>query len=417
MASRKARSDVSAKSRFGSFRSRRILAIAIAVVVGGLMIIAAVLQNPSADETPAADDQPAPDEAICRAEGEFVAGFMSPQTDDDQTAELLERMNTDALTFGGRIEPATSDDYPAAVAEAIGDRQVYDYTVEMRWDDTELGSTDEAVEVNGTEYGVIDAGDKSVVVTQSAAGADPFHSLIRVSSEREHQAIIGLPVPQMRTSEETWLPDNSYADVVDGFAAKFVAAYDQRGADGFYLAMEMPLTDTDHWNPVTDYYGRQTQIINEAAPGMTVVVSPYLEGREDRQTISPETAASGYEKLLGLGNGTQLLVSPQDGLGVGTTALESDQSEQHRYTVEDYFAALHEVDAERLYVTVEAMRPGGGSPDTRAATTRDRVEAQLDATEQYVRGAIGFQWSGPQAMTELPHIGYGACASGPNQLP
>src|SRR5699024_12097361 len=113
------------------------------------MIIAAVLQNPSADETPAADDQPAPDEAICRAEGEFVAGFMSPQTDDDQTAELLERMNTDALTFGGRIEPATSDDYPAAVAEAIGDRQVYDYTVEMRWDDTELGSTDEAVEVNG----------------------------------------------------------------------------------------------------------------------------------------------------------------------------------------------------------------------------------------------------------------------------
>src|SRR5699024_12505290 len=75
--------------------------------------------------------------------------FPTRRSSDLQTAELLERMNTDALTFGGRIEPATSDDYPAAVAEAIGDRQVYDYTVEMRWDDTELGSTDEAVEVNG----------------------------------------------------------------------------------------------------------------------------------------------------------------------------------------------------------------------------------------------------------------------------
>lgn len=406
-----------AKSRIGSSRSRRILAITIAMVVGALLVVAAVLQSQSTDETPAPEAQPTPEEAICRVDGEFVAGFMSPQADDGQTAELLEHMDTDAITFGGRIVPADVDDYPAQIAEAIGDRQAYEYTVEMNWDGVDLADTDEVVEVDGTEYGIIEAGDNSVVITESFDGGDPFHSLPRVSSQRDHQAFIGLPVPQMRTSGQTWLPDNTYAEVVDGFAEKFVAAYDQRGADGFYLAMEMPLTDADHWNPVTDYYDRQNRIINTVSPGATVVVSPYLEGRKDRETISPDTAAAGYEKLLELQNGTSLLVSPQDGLGVGTTALASDDSAEHSVTVEDYFAALHEVDSERLYVTVEAMRPGGGSADSRKPTDRDRVEAQLEATEPYVQGAIGFQWSGPNAMTEIPHIGSGACAGGHNNLP
>lgn len=417
MASRKAQNDVGTENRLGSSRSRRILAIAIAVVVGGLLIVTIVLQGQSADETPVSDAQPTPEEAICRVDGEFVAGFMSPQADDDQTAELLERMHTDAITFGGRIVPADIEEYSAPVADAIGDRQAYEYTVEMNWDGIDLADNDEVVEVDGTEFGIIKAGDNSVVITESVDDGDPFHSLTRVTAQHDNQTFIGLPVPQMRTSGETWLPDNSYAEVVDAFAETFVAAYDQRGADGFYLAMEMPLTDADHWNPVADYYDRQTQIINTISPGTTVVVSPYLEGRKDRETISPETAAAGYEKLLGLQNGTSLLVSPQDGLGVGTTALARHESAEHSVTVEDYFAALHEVDAERLYVTVEAMRPGGGSADSRKPTDRDRVEAQLEETEPYVQGAIGFQWSGPNAMTEIPHIGSGACAGGPNNLP
>ena len=169
--------------------------------------------------------------------------------------------------------------------------------------------------------------------------------------------------------------------------------------------MEMPLTDEAHWDPVTTYYDRQTQIINDIAPGSTVVISPYLEGRADSQTISPATAAAGYEKLLVLHNGTRILVSPQDSLGVGTTALEADNS-----------AALHQVNPERLYVTVEAMQPGGGSPATREPTTRDRVEVQLDATDPYVRGAIGFQWADLNSRLHIDHIGDGACAAGPNHV-
>jgi len=398
-------------------RSRRILIIAVVVVLGALMWAIFTLANPSEKSQQDQTAQPAPSaEPICRAEGEFVAGFMSPQADDAETAALLDQMHTDAITFGGRIVPTNANEYPEKVAQAIGDRDPYEYTVTMNWQGIELPESDKLITEGNTEYGLIAAGDNAVVLTESSDGADVFHSLTRVSAERDNNAYIGLPVPQMRTSDETWLPDNSYADVIDGFAEKFVAAYHQRGADGFYLAMEMPLTDAAHWDPVTDYYERQTGIINEVDPGTTVVISPYLEGREDRDTISPETAADGYQKLLDLHNGTHILVSPQDGVGVGTTALEADESETHAVTVEEYFSALQEVNAEQLYVTIEAMQPGGGSLDTREPTTRERVEEQLDATDPFVQGAIGFQWSGPNAMTELPHIGNGACAAGPGSL-
>ena len=397
-----------------ALRRRVLLTVLILIVAAASTIYGLAQLNQDPQDDGMAAEPPA--EPICRAEGEFVAGFMSPQADNDKTLDILETMNTDAVTFGGRIMPMDATDYPGEVADAIGDRDAYEYTVAMTWDGIELADSDQTVQVGDTSYGIIAAGDNSVVVTESTDGADHFHSLTRTATELDTNAYIGLPVPQMRTSGETWLPDNSYAGVVDAFSQKFVTAYQQRGADGFYLAMEMPLTHEAHWNPVTDYYSRQTQIINDIAPGATVLISPYLEGRADRQTITPETAARGYQKLLGLDNGTHILVSPQDGVGVGTTALAADDSEAHRVTVEDYFAALHAVDPERLYVTIEAMRPGGGSPDSRKPTTRERVEQQLTATEPYVQGAIGFQWAEPNSMLHIDSIGDGACAAGPGQL-
>lgn len=397
-------------------RRKTIIGIVAALLLGAVVIFNLVSNDDNGGQNAVLGPAPSQPEPICRAEGEFVAGFMSPQVDDAETNTMLERMNTDAVTFGGRIVPASADDYPQEVTEAVGDREIYEYTVTMNWQGIERASADTIVEVGDTEYGIIQAGEDGVVITESENGGDAFHSLTRVSEERETNAFIGLPVPQMRTSGDTWLPDNSYADVVDGFAEKFVDAYHQRGADGFYLAMEMPLTDASHWAPVTDYYSRQTQIINDVSAGATVLISPYLEGREDRETITPDTAAQGYQKLLDLNNGTRILVSPQDGLGVDTTALEADESDEHQFTAEDYFEALQEVEPERLYVTVEAMRPGGGSSTTREPSSRGRVEEQLDATAPYVNGAIGFQWADPNSMVHIPHIGEGACAAGPGEL-
>lgn len=403
-------------NRTRSTQRRLVLGIVVAVLAGILLTFAVLTSDEVGDRNSFPAPAPSEPEPICRADGQFVAGFMSPQVDDADTMAMLERMDTDAVTFGGRIVPASEDDYPEEVVDAVGDRDIYEYTVTMNWQGLDLEPPDTIVEVGDTEYGIIQAGDDSVVITESVNGGDPFHSLTRVAEEHGNNSFIGLPVPQMRTSGETWLPDNSYADVIDGFAEKFVEAYHQRGAEGYYLAMEMPLTDTSHWNPVTDYYSRQTQIINDVSEGATVLISPYLEGREERETISPETAAQGYQKLLDLDNGTRILVSPQDGLGVDTTALEADESEAHQFTAEDYFEELQGVEPKRLYVTVEAMRPGGGSPDSREPTSRDRVEEQLDATEPYVNGAIGFQWADPNSMVHLPHIGGGACAAGSGQL-
>ncbi|MGO1536552.1 MAG: DUF4434 domain-containing protein [Yaniella sp.] len=399
-----------------SNRKQVLLGILAVVLLGAVVLFVIVANNEPAKQDAVPAPAPAEPEPVCRAEGQFVAGFMSPQANDADTRALLERMDTDAITFGGRIVPATEKDYPETVVEAVRDQDIYKYSVTMNWHGLELDSADNIVVVGDTEYGLIQAGDDSVVITESVNGGDPFRSLTRVSEQRGNNAFIGLPVPQMRTSGDTWLPDNSYADVMDGFAKKFVEAYHQRGADGYYLAMEMPLTDTSHWDPVTDYYSRQTQIINSVSEGAAVLISPYLEGRKDSQTISPETAAQGYRKLLDLNNGTRILVSPQDGLGVHTTALEADESEEHQFTAEEYFEALQVVDPERLYATVEAMRPGGGNSESRAPTSRERVEQQLDATDPYVNGAIGFQWAEPNSMVHIPHIGDGACAAGPGQL-
>ena len=220
--------------------------IATIIALGAAIWAVSTLSNSSDDLPSAQTAQPDPSpEPICRAEGKFVAGFMSPQADDHETAALLDQMRTDAITFGGRIVPTDANDYPEEVAQAIGDRQPYEYTVTMSWKGIELPGSDRLITVDNTEYGLIAAGEDAVVLTESPDGADVFHSLTRVSAERDNNAFIGLPVPQMRTSGETWLPDNSYADVIDDFAAKFVAAHHQRGADGFYLAMEMPLSSAE----------------------------------------------------------------------------------------------------------------------------------------------------------------------------
>lgn len=142
--------DNPSDARSQTRRRRRILAsIVITVVLVALVWTVWAWQSPSDPEStkqqpapPTATIEPEP-EPVCRAEGEFVAGFMSPQADDAATAALLDQMQTDAVTFGGRIEPIEADHYPDQVAEAIGDRPAYEYTVTMNWQDIDLPDTDQ----------------------------------------------------------------------------------------------------------------------------------------------------------------------------------------------------------------------------------------------------------------------------------
>ena len=100
-------------------RRKTVLSVVVVIILGALIWVAFAWQNSSEPPREPAS-QPATPEPICRAEGEFVAGFMSPQTDDDRTAAIVGRMNTDAVTFGGRLEPTDAQEYPDEVAEAIG---------------------------------------------------------------------------------------------------------------------------------------------------------------------------------------------------------------------------------------------------------------------------------------------------------
>ncbi|MDN6499170.1 MAG: hypothetical protein L0K44_05390 [Yaniella sp.] len=91
-------------------RKRILLGILAVVLVGATLIFAAVSNNQSGEQNAVPAPSPSEPEPICRAEGQFVAGFMSPQVDDAETNAMLERMNTDAVTFGGRIVPASAED-------------------------------------------------------------------------------------------------------------------------------------------------------------------------------------------------------------------------------------------------------------------------------------------------------------------
>ena len=162
-----------------ALRRRVLLTVLILLVTAASTIYGLVQLNQDNDDDGAVAVPPAatPAEPVCRAEGEFVAGFMSPQAEDHTTQDILETMNTDAVTFGGRIVPVEAREYPGEVADAIGDRDAYEYTVAMTWDGIELADSDQTVQVGDTSYGIIAAGDNSVVVTESTDGADHFHSL------------------------------------------------------------------------------------------------------------------------------------------------------------------------------------------------------------------------------------------------
>src|SRR5699024_11631016 len=128
---------------------RIVLGIVATVLVGFILIF--VSNNKSAEQDSDSGPAPSEPELICRADGQFVAGFMSPQVDDADTDAMLERMNTDAVTFGGRIVPATEDDYPKEGVEADGERELYEYSVPIHWPGLDLDSSYRIVAAGETE--------------------------------------------------------------------------------------------------------------------------------------------------------------------------------------------------------------------------------------------------------------------------
>jgi hypothetical protein len=246
--------------------------------------------------------------------------------------------------------------------------------------------------VKGVLWTVMDTRGGTVVV--SSSGRDRLKTLNAAGNLVGAKTIVGLPAP--RAGSQTgvpYLPDTSYVATVAEFTKRFVADARAEGADGFYHHVEMPVTDTATWTPVRKLYATQNAAVSSVVPRALVIISPYVESRRGKASFSPAQAARGARMLLATAKGTRLIIAPQDGLGVGSTALSVDRATGRVAPLERYLAAMRGAIGSRLWTNVELMRPGPNG--TRRPTTRSRVSQQLWTESHFANGTIAFIWDDP----------------------
>ena len=316
----------------------------------------------------------------------FLTGVPSTTADN---VKLLQSMRTDAITFGFRVLPASKSTFPAPVRSLIGKRRAFMYSGGGDWNKAALRSSDRRVTVNGVLWTVMDTRGGTVVV--SKAGGDRFKALNAAGNTVGADTIIGLPAPKAGSANGVaYLPDTSYLPTMAEFTKRFVIDARAEGADGFYQHVEMPVTDSPFWSSVRNLYAVQNKAVNAASPRATVIISPFLESRRAKAEFTPAQAARGARMLLGTANGTRLIIAPQDGLGVGSTALSADKASGRVAPLESYLAAMRKAIGSHLWNNIEVMKPGPNG--TRKVTTRTRVSQQLWTEARYSSGTIAFIW-------------------------
>lgn len=343
----------------------------------------------------------------------FVANFVYPYTTLEPNKRMFRAMNTDAITFGGWLrDPKPADGIPWEILRYANRRRVLFYTEPLTWY-RGMGSDHKWVYANSTADGkryawdIVSAGG-AVVISKNTGTHEKVRHLIQAGRETGYRTYVGLPKPQMQT-ESTWLPDTGYLGIYQAFCEKFVVNYNALGASGFYHTLEMTISDKfDPWRPTWNtYWAGQRAIRNMSGHGKTSIFSPYLEARSTKGSRkTPSQVAYGARWFNDLTYGTNLVISPQDGLGTGSTALRADRASGYIARTEDYYQALKPVLGNKLYATTECMTPGGGQPHNRGITSKGRIEQQLNATGPYVQGNIGYMWNHPTAgMTKVPNLG------------
>lgn len=319
------------------------------------------------------------------------AYFVSAKSNDVANKALLNTMKADAITFGDRIVPVSKTSLPSQLSGYLGTRKVYLFKGGINWNPKALSTADRKVVINGATYVVMYPDARSAVVSSNANG-DATGSMIRSGNALGAKTIIGLPRPQ-NNPNLTYKPDLTYRGVLTNFTARFTKDAYLDGADGFYLTTEMPVTDTAFWNDVRDMYRVQNRAVASVKPGATVLISPFFESRLSKGSrFTPAQAGRGAKMLLDTASGTRVIIAPQDGLGVGSTALRVDRRTGFIAPTESYLAAMKSTVGSHLWANIELMKPNGTS---RLATTRSRVSQQLYSESPYVAGSIAFMWDDP----------------------
>lgn len=330
----------------------------------------------------------------------FVAFFVFPQSTVQGNIKLFNEMRTDAISFAGRLRKPTPDDgIPRAISKFANGRPIYFYDQPLIWKAGQ-GSDHKWVWANHTRTGkqyawdIVSAG-RGVVISRNSGNDDKQHNLNIAANQLKYKSFIGIPaLPQ--SSRNRWLPDSSYLDVYRAFVEKYVRNYKSTGADGWYHTQEITMSkNVAAWQAAWDTYSAANKAIRAAAgAGAVAIFSPYLEARLSKKgNHTPWDAVQNAKKFLSISHGLNVIISPQDGLGTGSTAFGVDLKTGYRATTEQYFKALQGVLGNKLFATTECMTPGGGTPDTRGRTSKKRVSQQLWIVGQYVQGHIGYMWN------------------------
>lgn len=260
-----------------------------------------------------------------------------------------------------------------------------------------------------------------------AKGVDRTTSLLRAADQAGVDVYVGMPSVEKRT-DVAWLPDMSYDDTLARFTDRFLRYHKSAGSTaalaGFYHHTEMPVAAGEVWEPVLDLYRLQNQAIAEHFPRKAALVSPYLDNRReanpglDRGQLEAKTER-GARAIARTAEGVPLAIAVQDGMGTGkggtylvneakspvdapAASLVGEQTWRSAYlmSVSDSFraakAGLEGTEAS-LWANVEGMTPevgddGCANDQERGATTKGRLDQQVQGVGRFTAKNISFMW-------------------------
>jgi hypothetical protein len=264
--------------------------------------------------------------------------------------------------------------------------------------------------------------DVVVVSGGSPPGTSATGSMARAATTQGMKFFAGMPSPASRT-DLGWLPDLSYQNTFAQFTDRYLqyqaAVNNVAGLAGFYLSLEMPVSDAPAFNAILTVYRIQNQAIRRIMPTRSAVVSPYIDARAAAAgRITPVQAAAAVRNIASTASGVPLNIAVQDGMGTGKggayfgneAGASVDQfaaaivgpgtwGAKYLAPVRDYFQAAAAGIAgtgATLWANMEGMAPANGAnpcdSNLRGQTTKARLDRQLQQLGNAPTKVISFMW-------------------------
>ncbi|MFK0003897.1 hypothetical protein [Paenarthrobacter sp. NPDC090522] len=414
------------------------------------LIIAAIAWVTGLSQTPADHQERQVAGDVDAAPQYPVSGYFISASNDDvfnrnKLAEIKKLGGDTVITFGTLLKPVSPADLPLdciverkSCGQLLNDKlrvnRYFTYSDGSRWGSPALKCPQDKEVATGEKLFTIlvvpvegkgcssSSGTYDVIVVggSSRNSDDPATSLASAATELGMQYFAGLPSPVKRTDVD-YLPDLTYQRTLVAFTERFLEyqanVNNVAGLAGFYHHTEMPLTNSDVFQPILNLYTLQNQAIHRVFPTRSAVISPYLDTRRNSPSITLDAARKGALRIAETSAGVPLNVAIQDGMGTGKAAAFTPAEAQasvdkyaesvvgkgtweSKYTapISAYMDAAAEGLSQSqavLWANLEGMAPATGSNacgnSLRGQTTKTRIDRQLQQLYRATR-VISFMW-------------------------